>query len=70
MADDEPGGLTREERCDVKDLHLINRDLLASMLQVSSGPLQLSPLDALLQGVPAGFLTASVASAAASSGSC
>jgi hypothetical protein len=40
VADDEPGGLTREERCDVKDLHLINRDLLASMLQVSSGPLQ------------------------------
>ena len=40
VADDEPGGLTQEERGDVRDLHLINRDLLASMLQVSSGLLQ------------------------------
>jgi len=42
-------------------LRLINQDLLASMLDVSSGLLRKAPLDVLLQGVPAGFLIASVA---------
>ena len=43
------------------DLHLVSRELLASMLEVSGGLLRKTPLDVLLQGVPAGFLIASVA---------
>jgi formate/nitrite transporter FocA (FNT family) len=42
-------------------LHLMSHDLLASMLEVSGALLRKPPLDLLLQGVPAGFLIASVA---------
>jgi formate-nitrite transporter family protein len=42
-------------------LHLVNADLLASMLEVSSGLLRKTPMDVLLQGIPAGFLIASIA---------
>ncbi len=42
-------------------LGLIGHDLLASMLEVSGTLLRKPPLDLLLQGVPAGFLIASVA---------
>jgi hypothetical protein len=43
-------------------LHLINQDLVATMLEVSGGLLGKAPLDVLLQGIPAGFLIASIAS--------
>jgi formate/nitrite transporter FocA (FNT family) len=42
-------------------LHLISRELLTSMLEVSEPLLRKAPLDLLLQGIPAGFLIASVA---------
>jgi formate-nitrite transporter family protein len=42
-------------------LHLVNADLLASMLEVSGGLLRKTPMDVLLQGIPAGFLIASIA---------
>jgi formate/nitrite transporter FocA (FNT family) len=42
-------------------LHLLSDDLLASMLEVSGRLLGKGPLDLMLQGVPAGFLIASVA---------
>lgn len=45
---------------DVK-LHLVGRNLLAAMLEVSAAALDKAPLDTLLQAVPAGFLIASVA---------
>jgi formate/nitrite transporter FocA (FNT family) len=41
--------------------HLVSRELLASMLEVSGTLLHKAPLEMLLQGVPAGFLIASVA---------
>ena len=41
-------------------LHLMGRELMASMLEVSSRLLRETPLNVLLQGVPAGFLIASV----------
>jgi formate-nitrite transporter family protein len=43
------------------NLHLVNADLLASMLDVSGGLLRKTPMDVLLQGIPAGFLIASIA---------
>ncbi len=42
-------------------LHFVSRDLLGGMLDVSSALLGKSPLDILLQGIPAGFLIASAA---------
>ncbi|WP_298961764.1 formate/nitrite transporter family protein [uncultured Methylobacterium sp.] len=41
--------------------HLTSPELLASMLDVSRSLLHKAPLDILLQGIPAGFLIASVA---------
>jgi formate/nitrite transporter FocA (FNT family) len=51
-------------------LHLMGEPLLASMLEVSGSLLQKTPLEMMLQGIPAGFLIASVAwiRAGASSG--
>lgn len=43
------------------NLHLVSRDLLTSMLEVSGALLGKTSLDLLLQGIPAGFLIASVA---------
>ncbi len=42
-------------------LRLVNDGLLASMIEVSSGLLGKTPLALMLQGIPAGFLIASVA---------
>jgi formate/nitrite transporter FocA (FNT family) len=42
-------------------LHLVDQALLGSMLDVSGTLLAKTPLDMLLQGIPAGFLIASVA---------
>jgi len=42
-------------------LHLMSPGLTAAMLQVSEALLQRTPLETLLQGVPAGFLVASIA---------
>jgi formate/nitrite transporter FocA (FNT family) len=42
-------------------LHLMGETLLASMLEVSAELRSKSPLELLLQGVPAGFLIASIA---------
>jgi formate/nitrite transporter FocA (FNT family) len=42
-------------------LHLVDQALLGSMLDVSETLLAKTPLDMLLQGIPAGFLIASVA---------
>jgi formate/nitrite transporter FocA (FNT family) len=51
-------------------VHLMAPPLLASMLEVSGSLLQKTPLEIMLQGIPAGFLMASVAwiRAGASSG--
>jgi len=43
------------------NLHLMSQELMASMLEVSGSLLRKAPLDVLLQGIPAGFLIASVA---------
>ncbi len=43
------------------NLHLVSQELLTSMLEVSGSLLRKAPLDVLLQGIPAGFLIASVA---------
>ena len=43
------------------NLHLMSRDLTASMIEVASVLLQRSPTELLQQGIPAGFLVASVA---------
>ena len=43
------------------NLHLVSAKLLASMLEVSEPLLHKEPLELLAQGVPAGFLIASVA---------
>ena len=42
-------------------LHLANAELTASMLQVAEPLLRKAPIDMFLQGIPAGFLIASVA---------
>lgn len=42
-------------------LHLMNRELLAAMVEVSGQLLHKSPWELLAQGVPAGFLIASIA---------
>lgn len=42
-------------------LHMVSRGLLNAMVAASSPLLEKAPLDVLLQGVPAGFLIASVA---------
>jgi len=42
-------------------LHLMGRELTEAMLEVSGTLLHKAPLDMLLQGIPAGFLIASVA---------
>jgi formate/nitrite transporter FocA (FNT family) len=51
-------------------LHLVDQALLESMLEVSRSLLRKTPLEMMLQGIPAGFLIASVAwiRAGASSG--
>jgi formate/nitrite transporter FocA (FNT family) len=51
-------------------LHLVDQSLMAAMLEVSGALLRKTPLEMLLQGIPAGFLIASVAwiRAGASSG--
>ncbi len=43
------------------NLHLVSQELMAAMLEVSSSLLRKAPLEMLLQGIPAGFLIASVA---------
>ncbi len=43
------------------NLHLMSQELMASMLEVSGALLRKAPLEVLLQGIPAGFLIASVA---------
>jgi formate/nitrite transporter FocA (FNT family) len=42
-------------------VHVMGRDLTASMLEASGTLLHRAPLDMLLQGIPAGFLIASIA---------
>ncbi|MBC9176693.1 formate/nitrite transporter family protein [Pseudoroseomonas ludipueritiae] len=42
-------------------LHLVSEELMASMLEVSGSLLRKTPMEMLLQGIPAGFLIASVA---------
>ena len=42
-------------------LHLVNPELLSSMLAVSAPLLHKTPLDVLAQAVPAGFIIASIA---------
>lgn len=42
-------------------LHLVDQDLLQAMLDVSRSLLRKAPMEMMLQGIPAGFLIASVA---------